>query len=118
MTKVIISLLIVISLGVTCDSKPVETDSVKINTDSLIQELEKLDLYGQSKINNQEIQVAQYQPRTCYAYATCWDYYGNPYTVNCYATGQGCSYYARNGEGVQCTGYDQFGYWNTWWVRC
>lgn len=110
MYKLIITLLLTFTFVNASDSK-----LTKAELDSLEYELGKLDSYGQSMIQ-EEIKLTQ--GYTCYAYATCWDYYGNPYTVTCVSYGSGCTYNAQNGVGVQCTGFNQWGSWNTWWVRC
>jgi hypothetical protein len=107
MHKILLALMVAVLLGHANDSTS--------TYDSLVTELEKLDTYGMSMIEEEPIQVAQ---NACYGYATCWNSWGQAYEVYCTAYGSGCSWFAQNGRGVQCTGRDSWGGWTSWWVRC
>lgn len=49
----------------------------------------------------------------CQGVVRCWD--GR--VVSCVAYGTSCTWFT-NARGAQCTGYDQYGRWGTYWARC
>lgn len=110
MYKLIFSIICCAMLVNASENKLSQTE-----LDSLENELSKFGSYGQTLIKQEEIQLAQVN--SCYAHATCWNRFGS-YQVSCYSYGNGCSWYSQNGVGVQCTGYDNWGRWTSWWVRC
>ena len=76
---------------------------------------------GYSELSSNEVNFSQAtdagegleKNNICQGVVRCW----NGRVVSCVAYGAGCTWFS-NARGVQCTGYDQFGRWGTYWSRC
>ena len=108
MRKIFLALILAVLMAHADDTEPVN----KVNIDSLVNEIAKLDLYSQSM--EEPIQVAQSQ---CMGYATCWGHWGS-YQVSCYSYGTGCTWEVFPGRGVRCTSIDSWGNYFYSWGRC
>lgn len=112
MRKILYALLVLITLGVSDDTKIVKEVNNDALTDSLINELKE---YGMTMMEQEDvIQVAQSQ---CMGYATCWGRFGS-YQVTCYSYGAGCTWETFPGRGVRCTSMDMWGNYFYSWGRC
>ena len=89
-------------------------DTTSVNLDSLINEISKLDLYGQTMMDEEPIQLAQSQ---CMGYTTCWGRWGT-YQVSCYSYGTACTWEVFPGRGVRCKSRDSWGNYFYSWGRC
>lgn len=66
-------------------------------------------------LSSEEINILKSNKvNTCYAYTQCW----GGRMIQCQTYGSGCSFYAQQGQYVQCSGYNNWGQWVNTHATC